>query len=448
MKKIFFVGLALFFIFAAKAEAATISGSTIEIYQDLMQVNARIQGDASNMFLPVGGDTSGELGLILNFPETATNNSGPPVQGAYGIGALPLQATDVDNVVSGEGTSENPYTILSFASVTTDYYPAIDSLAKPRVIGEYEQLLITQIISHVNGTNEFRLVYVIDNTSDYERNLSAYIVARPSFSGTGSGSTEGVGLAGQTRELEMEIIPGYPFSSYQIGSPADIFSTIPNASANYNNSVTSGDVGIGFNWRGGETLPSGEQLVIGSTIRLSKTATPTQGQTAGAKPLGGTVLIKKPGGSFSELKEGDLIPVGSTIDTRKGRVMLTTAAGEKQQQAEFKEGIFVFQQKKNQALVNLNLKGSLSCSSKATISGLGPSARAAKRGRSLWGRGKGKYQTNGSKGSGSVRGTTWRVSDFCNKKTMIESISGQVLAREYKTGKQKLLKSGQKFFAK
>ena len=73
---------------------------------------------------------------------------------------------------------------------------------------------------------------------------------------------------------------------------------------------------------------------------------PVPHKNVNALPKSGTVRIKLPGSDkFVELQEGQQIPLGTTIDTRKGRVTIVAAAGSGQT-ADFYAGIFKLSQTK------------------------------------------------------------------------------------------------------
>ncbi len=83
--------------------------------------------------------------------------------------------------------------------------------------------------------------------------------------------------------------------------------------------------------------------------------------------ISGTVLVKKPGSStFTKVSADSGIPLGSTVDTRKGRVTLTSVpkAGGQPESAEFYDGIFKVTQVGN--VTNLTLTETLApCGKKA-----------------------------------------------------------------------------------
>jgi hypothetical protein len=94
--------------------------------------------------------------------------------------------------------------------------------------------------------------------------------------------------------------------------------------------------------------------------------------------------------------------------------------------------------------------GSLRCGGAAGASASGgPGAEAARARvvRYSWGRGKGKFRQRGRRGSGSARGTTWEVFDRCDGKTVIRSIQGTVLARDFIRRRTKVLHTGERYVA-
>ena len=75
---------------------------------------------------------------------------------------------------------------------------------------------------------------------------------------------------------------------------------------------------------------------------------PVAGRSVGALRARGTVRVKRPGGKFRVLREGDLLPNGTTIDTLRGRVTLIVAANKsgKESKADFYDGVFKLRQSK------------------------------------------------------------------------------------------------------
>ena len=168
---------------------------------------------------------------------------------------------------------------------------------------------------------------------------------------------------------------------------------------------------------------------------------PVPGKSVNLKVVSGEVFVKLPGSGrarqatgpakgFVPLTGQQQIPVGSQVDTKKGRVALTSAAdtgGAKTQAADFYQGIFQVKQavpkkkpKKPVALTtDLVMKGQISRSQCAPLKGARAAATKKKKGPKavlgkLWGSGKGKFRTNGKYSAATVRGTIWLVQDRCD----------------------------------
>ena len=200
---------------------------------------------------------------------------------------------------------------------------------------------------------------------------------------------------------------------------------------------------------------------------------PVPGKSVVVRVVSGTVLIKypagkaPPGGSttqFAPLSGAANVPMGSTIDTTKGRIALTSAAdtgGTKTQTAEFYDGIFQVKQsvprtkpKKPRALItDLNLAGQVSRSQCAPLKGARSAAAVDKKkgpkavlGK-LWGNGKGKFRTNGKYSSATVRGTIWLVEDRCEG-TFTKVRRGTVAVRDFRRKRTVSVKAGRTYLAR
>jgi FG-GAP-like repeat/FG-GAP repeat len=201
-------------------------------------------------------------------------------------------------------------------------------------------------------------------------------------------------------------------------------------------------------------------------------APPVPGKSVVVRVVSGTVLIKYPAGkappggsatAFAPLTGAANIPMGSVIDTTKGRVALTSAAdtgGKKTQSADFYDGIFQVKQsvpkkkpKKPKALVtDLVMKGQTPRSQCAPLKGARSAAVDKKKGPKsvlgkLWGNGKGKFRTNGTYSSATVRGTIWLVEDRCEG-TYTKVRRGVVAVRDFKRKKTVSVKAGHSYLAR
>ena len=136
---------------------------------------------------------------------------------------------------------------------------------------------------------------------------------------------------------------------------------------------------------------------------------PVAGKNVNAFTARGTVRIRRPGGKVRHARPGQQIPVGTTVDTLKGRVTLVAAGN---QTATFYAGVF-----------RLGAGQGRHAADHAHARRAAPlrprqardAAAKRKKKRRLWGDGKGRFRTKGEYSSATVRGTKWLVEDRCTK---------------------------------
>ena len=184
-----------------------------------------------------------------------------------------------------------------------------------------------------------------------------------------------------------------------------------------------------------------------ANIDWSGLEAPTFAKEVNLKPVSGRVLVKLPRGSqakgkwahaaqssFVKLDQVRAVPVGAELDTRAGRVQLTssvTKAGGGVQTAQFYSGRFtVSQRSRDRGITEMRLSEPLKCQPNSK----GKVVSAAKRSRRLWGRGKGRFRTRGRHSSATVRGTAWLTKDSCNSTTTSVK-EGVVIVKDF--GKRK-----------
>ena len=188
---------------------------------------------------------------------------------------------------------------------------------------------------------------------------------------------------------------------------------------------------------------------------------PVAGKSVVADVVSGTVFIQTPRGKsirrgkgkgsrayaarFRRYRGKANIPVGSLIDTRKGRIAITSASDLKggTQDGEFYDGIFQIKQARAAQPVTDALlitsrsgcgKGSAHASAKKKLGRLGATA-------------KGRFRTRGRYSAASVRGTSWLVEDRCDG-TFTKVSRGRVSVRDNVKRKTILLTAGQSYFAR
>jgi hypothetical protein len=174
---------------------------------------------------------------------------------------------------------------------------------------------------------------------------------------------------------------------------------------------------------------------------------PVAGKSVNALFKSGTVKIKLPRTrSFVALTEDRQIPVGTIVDTLKGRVTIVAAADKKggTATADFYGGIFKLGQTNGATpITTLKLVEKLSCKK----SGKAGAAAKKKKKRRLWGDGTGKFRTEGSYSSATVRGTKWLVQDTCTS-TLTRVVRGRVAVRDFVKKKTVLVRAGKKYVAR
>ena len=155
----------------------------------------------------------------------------------------------------------------------------------------------------------------------------------------------------------------------------------------------------------------------------------------------GTVKVKLPGRDrFRTLAEGEQLPVGTVVDTLKGRVTLVAAGG---QEADFFDGIFrIGQGKGAKPLTTLTLVEKLTCPKAGSAI-----AAAKKKKRRLWGDGSGKFRTKGKHSAATVVGTRWLVEDRCTS-TLTRVVRGRVSVRDFVKKRTVIVRAGKKYVAR
>jgi hypothetical protein len=177
------------------------------------------------------------------------------------------------------------------------------------------------------------------------------------------------------------------------------------------------------------------------SLSLGTGGGPVYHKTVVAIPVSGKVLIKKPGSStFTELDGSQGIPLGSTIDVRKGRIALTSVPkkGGSPETAEFYDGIFKLTQPGS--ITELRLVEALAC-------GSAHAAAKKPKSRKLWGEGSGSFRTRGQYSSATVRGTTWLVQDTCTS-TLTRVKKGTVAVNDFVKHKTVLVRAPKSYTAR
>ena len=190
-------------------------------------------------------------------------------------------------------------------------------------------------------------------------------------------------------------------------------------------------------------------------------------KTVNATVVSGDVFVKLPAGSastsqakppkgFVRLEGAETIPVGSTLDTKRGRVKVRSAAdtGRKTQTGQFFRGRFVIRQarikrRSRKLITDMRLTGSSfrsACgTSRASVSQ--KRRRSKRKVRRLFGDAKGSFRTSGRNAAATVRGTRWGVQDRCDG-TLVAVQRGRVEVRDKVKRKTIILRRGKTYLAR
>jgi hypothetical protein len=161
--------------------------------------------------------------------------------------------------------------------------------------------------------------------------------------------------------------------------------------------------------------------------------------------VSGKVLVKKPGGGFVTFDGTQDIPLGSTVDTRKGVIQLTaiSKSGGPPETAKFYDGEF----KITQAGVTTNLALNEPLASCKTGKASAAATKKKPKTRKLWGDGSGAFSTSGQYSAATVRGTKWLVQDSCSG-TLTKVLRGVVAVRDNVRHKTIIVKAGHSYTAR
>ena len=188
-------------------------------------------------------------------------------------------------------------------------------------------------------------------------------------------------------------------------------------------------------------------------MRFVDNGEPVLGKSATLRVVKGTVLVKPRGlNTFQKLTGTDSVPIGSTVDTTKGTVRLSTAKNAKgaSQTGDFYSGLFVLQQAaKANAVTDLRLNGGVFTGCGKLPKG-GASAAAGKKKRvvrQLWGSGKGNFRTTGRYAAATTRGTRWLTADRCDG-TLVRVTQGVIAVRDLVRKRTVIVRRGKSYFAR
>jgi hypothetical protein len=194
---------------------------------------------------------------------------------------------------------------------------------------------------------------------------------------------------------------------------------------------------------------------------------PTQGSSAGVIPSG-FVTIRLPAGAspkyrkalgvrgaaagFVRLTQAADVPVGSILDTSRGKVQLFTSAGlgRPLNVGDLNGGQFQVTQRKKNPLTTLSMTGGglSKCGTRVPRGGARkPAVTEARRRRRLFASVHGHFRNRGRNSSATVRGTQWAMTDTCAG-TLTTVRQGIVSVRDFVLHKTIRVRKGQRYFAR
>jgi hypothetical protein len=189
-----------------------------------------------------------------------------------------------------------------------------------------------------------------------------------------------------------------------------------------------------------------------SVLRAPETSTPAtpaivpiNGVTITIEPKTGKVRVRAPGDTrFRPLTELESVPIGSLVDATEGKARIASATAiEEVQSASFFGGVFRVLQSQGRTLTTMRLFDAEFEPCSAPGAAPAPSQITSNH---LWGSGKGRFRTEGSFGSATVRGTIWYVADRC-RSTLFKVNRGIVSVRDFPRSRTVTLRAGNTYAA-
>jgi hypothetical protein len=200
-----------------------------------------------------------------------------------------------------------------------------------------------------------------------------------------------------------------------------------------------------------------ETLIAEGTVSGGEITTvppPVAGRSFNADVVSGKIFYKCGRHRRHRLTHDTHLRVGCLVDARNGKVQIIASAGAhttKTKSGVFFDGQFkVKERRSNRTTTELGLAGKLAGCGQASAAsrGVRDARRRHRRGRRLWGRGRGRFRTRGRHSTATVRGTTWLVYDRCDGATYTKVKKGKVIVRDFVRHKTIKLRTGQAYLAR
>jgi hypothetical protein len=202
---------------------------------------------------------------------------------------------------------------------------------------------------------------------------------------------------------------------------------------------------------GHQASDSVDYRVLGPGLGIRAVIEVTRGTVRVGRARSGSAGAAQKGQSFTALREPREVPIGTFLDTRRGRARITTSSnrGDGIQDGQFSAGIFqVFQSRRRRArgLTELRLKGSSFRRCRTAGRGKAEAARSRLI-RRLRSNARGRFRTRGRHSAATVRGTVWLTADRCDG-TLTRVTRGRVAVRDFRRRRTILLRAGKSYLAR
>jgi len=328
---------------------------------------------------------------------------------------------------------------------------------------------VNEQLAYRDGEQVADAQYTVTNISGQAHDIRAGLLADLYVAGndvgtgvlTGSAPNRFVGgrSSGGVMSGLNEITPWSAYQESGFSADHDIFDDFNAGGLKNTVDPNLVDNMVGVQWNLGTLAPGQAQTVqtrwtLGQPPEDTKNVVPGQfgtlpppvpGKKVNLKLLSGIVLYKPPGSrKFLKLTDDVQVPVGTTLDTLKGRVSITSSSDLKggTNKSWFYSGVFkVKQALAAKPVTELQLTGAkLSCK-KASAAAKKPKTRK------LWGDGSGSFRTRGQFSSATVRGTKWVVIDRCDG-TLTRVVKGVVTVRDFVKRKTVIVRAGKQYLAR
>jgi hypothetical protein len=443
------VALSLALVPAAEAAQQIISSSgplTNIWLNDNLGCQADHSGDSSHEFF--GGTDPGSCGTFLS-------------AGGTSYGSRFTQFTPVSQSgVTGSGTSGNPFKVVTVVDVGTT------------------GLRITQTDTYVTGQEFYRTDITVSSSAGTPIDAALYHAADCFLqnSDTGFGlfdsSTGGIFCTANPNNSPPARVEGFTPLSAGSHYVEDVYSTV------YGDITAAGsqfpdtcrcteriDNGAGLSWA--ITVPAGGavtrslQTTFSPSGQIQPVPPPVLGKAVNVGLVSGRVTIGVPRTArsasgaqtsavrFVPLRGTRQIPVGSFLNTSRGKVRLTSAANTSGaiQSGDFNGGVFqVLQSRRLRGLTDLNLSGGSFRACTARAGKRASASRSRRVVRRLSGSGSGRYRTRGRYSAATVRGTIWDTVDRCDG-TLTRVKRGVVVVRDFRARRNITVRAGKSYLA-